>query len=79
MHLRRLAVNLVRAVHQDVVAAVLVEQQDDVVLERGGSERAEQVDAGVGRNVRVLEYSADEQQEPVAERPAALAFNQVLV
>lgn len=68
-----------QVVHQDVVTSVLVQQQNDVVFQGGVGEGSQEMNSSFGGNVDVVQDSSDEDQEEVAQGPAAVPAEQVLV
>lgn len=77
--LGRPPIDLVRIVHQHMVATILVQQQNHVVLERRIREGTQQMDARLRRDVGILEDATDKGEEVVAQRPRAFALDQILV
>lgn len=62
-----------------MIPSILVQQQHHVVLQRRIAQSTQQMDASFRRNIGVLQNSADKRKEIVAQRPRALALNQILV
>ena len=73
-------VDVVGVVHEDVVAAILMQQKDDVVFEGGDTQHGEKLDPEVvvGRLV-IVEPLADEGGEVVAQGPRSFVVDDVLL
>lgn len=62
-----------------MIASILVQEQNYVVLQRCESECTQEMDASFGGDLLIAQDSADEQQENVAEGPASVAEQEILV